>query len=105
MNTPPLLRPDVDATVQLLLPDGRREYLGLHEWPSREAVDYLEARRREGKPARAAVIQGGVRTEVDAEPVSIRASIVERRDMGRHRVKPLLEIRCLAPVSSGSGTW
>ena len=96
MNTPSTLRPDVDATVLLLLPDGRREYLGLHEWPSRETLRYLSACQHAGKRVRIAVRYGGARAEVDVEAVTITGKVVEGY-LGVY-VKPTVEVRLLPPV-------
>ena len=88
--------------MQVLLPSGEWDGIGLNDWPSRACVDYLAARGREANPARVAVTEQGVSTEVDAESVAITGSVLERRGMGRHRVKAQLEIGCLPPVPAGS---
>ena len=97
-----ILRAGADAHVEVLLPDGRWAPIGLNGWPSRAGVEYLAAREREAKPVRVVVTEQGVRTEVDAKSVAITGSVIERRDMGRHRVKAQLEIRCLPSVPAGS---
>ena len=68
----------------------------------RSTAGAYEARAREGKPVRVAVTDRGERTEVDAIRVEITAGVVERRDMGRHRVKDQLTIHALVPAGSNS---
>ena len=100
-TTTKLLRVRHDAHVEVLLPGGESwASIGLDTWPSHEAVAYLEAREREGRPVRVAVTDQSKRSEVDAVRVEYTADVVERRDMGRHRVKARLAIHVLIPAGA-----
>lgn len=106
MDTPQvrnrIIRAGGDADVEVLLRGVEWAPVRLNGWPSHAGTEHLAALEREGKPVRVAITDSGVRTEVDAISVAITGALLCRRDMGRHRIKPRLEIRCLAP-ERGSG--
>lgn len=54
---PRILRPDVGAHMEVLLPSGVWKGIGLNDWPSRAGAEYLAARGREAKPVRVAVTE------------------------------------------------